>query len=432
MSLDIIFHAVPAFLDACDADALSILALTNSTFRQNVHARVRSVSQRPRQSKDIAALISAPFMNLTNLHISSTLSVSQVSILTTGDWPMLRNVTLYIPLETPASIQKITAAPWPQLEELDFDWTTLYGTDLKLLVEKEWPLKALRCKLSNHMSANDVRDAMAVLQQSSWTSSLQSIQLDFSNCSNGGEAAGLSELTRGDWQQLTNLALGKWLLDKEAASHLIQGSWLHLQSLAICVYNTDAIPLLTQGDWPQLTHLHLTEYLAEHRDQSSPGLAILKHSSWPMLKCLRLTGLIVTSDILRAFSQANWTLLEMFVSEFAQWDAATITSLIEVKWPALKKLSLHGIRSLGPMLDAECIRVLSQAHWPVMENVHLDTTPSDVASLMPLLNAPWPRLKVFTFRSDDLDPTSTQKVVQAAQGKWVGCSVGKGNPLFQS
>lgn len=212
MSLETIFHAVPAFLDACDAEALSILSLTNSTFPQKVHAQVRSVSQRSLQSKDMAALVSALFTHLTNLHISATLSVSQVSILTTGDWPMLRKVTLYIPLDTLASIQKIKAAPWPQLEELDLGLTSLHASDLKLLVEKDWPLKVLRCKLSNYMSANNVRNAMSALQQSSWTSSLQSIQLDFSSCPDGAEVAGLSELKRGEWQQLTKLALeiGRW------------------------------------------------------------------------------------------------------------------------------------------------------------------------------------------------------------------------------
>ena len=131
---------------------------------------------------------------------------------------------------------------------------------------------------------------MSTLQQSSWTS-LQSIQLDFGKCSHGIEAAGFSELKRGEWQQLTKVALGNCSLDQKAASHLIKGRWPHLQSLAICVYNSDAIPLLTQADWPQLTQLHLIEYLAGRQNQNSQRLAMLKHSSWPMLKSLRLTGL---------------------------------------------------------------------------------------------------------------------------------------------
>lgn len=118
------------------------------------------------------------------------------------------------------------------------------------------------------------------------------------------------------------------------------------------------------------------------------------------------------------------------MSEFTKCDAATISSLTEVKWPALKQLSLHGIGSLGQMLDAESIIVLSSAYWPVMERIYLDTTPSDVASLMPILDAPWPRLKVFTFKSDGLDPTSIQTFLRAAQKKWAGCCVAEGNPQF--
>ena len=52
------------------------------------------------------------------LHISSRLSVLQVSLLTNGEWPMLHKLELYVPCGTSASIQQITAAPWPQLEEL--------------------------------------------------------------------------------------------------------------------------------------------------------------------------------------------------------------------------------------------------------------------------------------------------------------------------
>lgn len=428
MSLEDVIHAVPAFLDTCDADAHNILSLTNSTLRQAVHARVRSVSQQSLHFKELAALVAAPFF-LTDLHISSTLSVSQVSVLIRGDWPMLQKLTLYIPLGTSASIQKITAAPWPQLEELDFGPTELEATHFKLLVKTEWPLKVLRCKLSQYMSANNLRDAMATLQQSSW-SALQSIQLYNSHFNSvEAAAAGLSQLKKGDWQQLTKLSLGKWSLDKEAASHLVQARWPHLQSLTICVVSTDAIPLLTQADWPQLTQLQLTQCLAILRDQISPGLAMFQHSSWPMLKSLRLTGVKVTSNVLHAFSQADWTMLESFVSEWADggWNAATISRLTEVKWPALKQLRLHGIGSLGQMLDAESITV---AHWPVMESMYLATTPSHVADLMPLLNAPWPRLKVFKFRSDGLHPTGSEKFIQAAMKRWVGCFVGEGNPQF--
>ena len=431
MNLESIVHAVPALLDACSADALEPLSLTNSALRQEVHARLRSVSQRNHQSKDIAALVSAPFMHLTNLHICATLSVSQVSELTKGDWPMLRKLTLYIQLWTSESIQQITAAPWPQLEELEFG--TLDATHLKLLVKKDWPLKVLRCKLCHYMSANDLRDAMSTLQQSHWKS-LQSIQLNFWTWPKGihVEAAGLSELKKGHWQQLTKLALGNWSLDKKAASHLVQGRWPQLQSLAICIDSIDAIPFLTQADWPQLTHLHLTQFLARQPDQgaNSPGLAMLKHSSWPMLESLRLTGLKMTSGILHAFSQANWTLLELFVSEFAKWDAATIRSLAEINWPALKQLSVRSIGSTGQVLDAASIETLTKARWPVMESIYLATIPSDVVSLHIILRASWPRLKVFKFRSDGFCPTSIKIFIRAAQKQWVGCLVEEGNPQF--
>lgn len=109
---------------------------------------------------DLDALVAAPFLYLTDLHISSTLSVSQVSVLIRGDWPMLHKLTLYAPLGTSPSIQQITAAPWPQLEELDFGPTELEATHFKLLVKTEWPLKVLRCRLSQYMSANSLRDAM--------------------------------------------------------------------------------------------------------------------------------------------------------------------------------------------------------------------------------------------------------------------------------
>ena len=118
MSLVNTIHAVPALLDACDADALNTLSPTNSQLRQELHARVRSVSQRSLLCKDIAALVSAPFIHWTDLHISSRSSVLQVSLLTNGEWPMLHKLELYVPRGTSATIQQITAAPWPQLEEL--------------------------------------------------------------------------------------------------------------------------------------------------------------------------------------------------------------------------------------------------------------------------------------------------------------------------
>ena len=69
---------------------------------------------------------------------------------------MLRKLAIYIHLSaTSESIQQITAAPWPQLEELEFG--TLDASHLKLLVKKDWPLKVLRCKLCHYMSAKDLR-----------------------------------------------------------------------------------------------------------------------------------------------------------------------------------------------------------------------------------------------------------------------------------
>lgn len=443
MGLETIIHAVPALLDACEADVLNTLSSTNSTLRQKVLACVRKIShiEKPYergslQSKYIAALVSAPFVHLMDLHLSSSLSISQIALLANGDWPSLNKLKLYTPLHTTASIQQITAASWPQLEELDFGLTVLTASDIKFLVKKEWPLKVLRCQLSRYMSAEDSRDAMSSLQQSNWNS-LQSIQLDFDDCPSGIEAAGLSELKRGNWPQLTTLALENWMLDKEAASHLIQGSWPHLQSLTIHVDSTDAIPMLTQAEWPQLAHLQLGQYLARTPDVVPAGLAMLKHSSWPMLKSLRLTGLEVTSDILHALSQANWTLLDMFVSEFTDWDAAIISSLTKVNWPALKKLSLrsrmthqwpHQRHTVS--IDAQSIEILSSANWPLMESIYLDTVPGDLASLMPILNAPWPCLKAFKFRSGGLDPISSEVFTKAVQDKWIGCFVEEGNPQF--
>ena len=98
------------------------------------------------------------------------------------------------------------------------------------------------------------------------------------------------------------------------------------------------------------------------------------------------------------------------MTEFTNWDAATISSLTEVKWPALKQLSLRDRGSWGQTLDARSIANLSKAHWPVMQSMYLDPMPSVVASLRPLLNATWPRLKVFKFRSDLLPLICSHKL----------------------
>lgn len=122
--------------------------------------------------------------------------------------------------------------------------------------------------------------------------------------------------------------------------------------------------MLTQADWPQLSHLQLTQYLSGPPNVVPAGLAVSKYSSWPVLKSSCLTGLKGTSDILHAFSQANWALLETFVSEFTEWDAFTISSLTAVSWPALKSLRGRGPSWHMLSIDAESIEILSTAHWP--------------------------------------------------------------------
>jgi hypothetical protein len=87
--------------------------------------------------KDIAALVSSPFMHLISLNISSVLTAYHFLILVDNDWPLLRKLKLKLIFsDTTLVIQKLVAAPWSQLEELDLGPSTLKIPDAQLLVRK--------------------------------------------------------------------------------------------------------------------------------------------------------------------------------------------------------------------------------------------------------------------------------------------------------
>lgn len=61
-------------------------------------------------------------------------------------------------------------------------------------------------------------------------------------------------------------------------------------------------------------------------------------------------------------------------------------------WPLLQQFS-----SGGRMLSTEWLQQLSKAQWPFMKRMFLSTVPSNLACLLPLVDAPWSYLQSFSF-----------------------------------
>ena len=104
-----------------------------------------SCVQAPPQSKDIAALVPAPFEHLKTLNVSSALTVHHFSFLLNGRWPLLRKLNLTLVRDL-CLIQKIVAAPGSQVKELDFRSLRLKIPGVELLVKK-WHLKTLQLRV---------------------------------------------------------------------------------------------------------------------------------------------------------------------------------------------------------------------------------------------------------------------------------------------
>ncbi len=76
-------------------------------------------------------------MHLISLNISSVLTAYHFLILVDNNWPLLRKLKLKLIFsDTTLVIQKLVAAPWSQLEELDLGPSTLKIPDAQLLVRK--------------------------------------------------------------------------------------------------------------------------------------------------------------------------------------------------------------------------------------------------------------------------------------------------------
>lgn len=227
-------------------------------------------------------------------------------------------------------------------------------SDLALLVTNKWPLKIIRLQV-HVASLNHARVAVRSLQGSIW-SQLQSVDFDYNAEQNKDSKIAVSatrKLKTGIWQNLTCLSL-LWMLEKEAASHLVQGNWRHIRTLVLIVWD-EARPVLVQAHWPQLADLHLhthARHLILPRDSHTAALCSLKNSSLPMLKKLHLSGpgSTLTAATLNAFSLASWHGLEEFVSECTEWDLSAINSLVNVDWPLLK-----GFSHVGRILSAQCL-----------------------------------------------------------------------------
>jgi len=72
-------------------------------------------------------------MHLISLNPSSVLTAYRFLILVDNNWPLLRKPKLELVFsDTTLVIQKLVAAPWSQLEELDLGSSTLKIPDAQL------------------------------------------------------------------------------------------------------------------------------------------------------------------------------------------------------------------------------------------------------------------------------------------------------------
>lgn len=233
---------------------------------------------------------------------------------------------------SPAFMHHLSAAAWPNLEDLDLSSNSLNVNDLKVLVECQWPgLSSL--KVGGHQLS---AEGYVLLGQAKWPL-LQSLDLSGMDI----DHKCMSHLVSAEWPFLRALRLSHTYLGMTTCTWLTKARWPCLDSLYIfcCEMNEIGMAALAKGSWPNLATL-----LLQSQTFTSVGMQHLLTSNWPNLETLGLPNLEIALNegIVQQLSH-NSAIYQAGMNTLDSNDALPV---VKERWPSLRVLHFDYIENV--------------------------------------------------------------------------------------
>ena len=226
----------------------------------------------------------------------------------------------------------------------------------------------------------------------------------------------MGEVKRDKWPAMRQLILHRCRLDSKAIAHLTEANWHCLERLDLHGNDMDAqdMACLASGFWPHLTVLnagHLLEHVAWRN---------LMTGAWP-----RLQALAVTAEW--PHNTAEDCEGASHLQVFGPGSSFPSLSHCQVFQPLLCQFLVSGLASAwqgqlctlqltGCKINTAASFCISAGHWPVLQELDLQSAHVDAEVMFHLAKAKMPALKILRMdNSTGLDPAA---VAQLALGDW--------------
>lgn len=300
-------------------------------------------------SLSIAHLTTAPLVYLEVLDVGANcLTAADGKSLSKGQWPQLYKlgmshmshpVVLDLDMNLkPAEVHDsgehvedpdaefvthLSLAHWP-LQELDLGLNCLSTSNLKFLIQCNWPMLHVLILGDLELSA----EGCTLLAQANWPW-LETLEL----YRTGIDSTGMSAIVSATWPMLKVLNLSESVLDSDACAKLAKGLWPQLEKLCLraCEVSAAGVRELAKGKWPLLKVLDLACWGFD-----AHALLHVLGSNWLNLECLELPQCrcsqmtIDMRDLLTPNNKACLDIIDNVVE-----DARLIA---DGKWPRLQML----------------------------------------------------------------------------------------------
>ena len=369
---------------------------------------------------DLHKLGTGNWLNLQTLVLQQTLDAPEVCYLTEGQLPQLTSLQLRLTDCLYAS-GLLAVGKWPLLQKLNLSHSRLSVIAMGGIKHGKWP--GMR-ELLLHNCRLDYQ-AISHLTDASWHQ-LQLMDLR----GNDLDGRDLANLSVGRWPSLATLHAGN-ILEPVAWNHLLAGQWPQLEKLTLTA-KWPSVPAATGFPRPDpysvgpsrfsaLKHLHI------YQPQFCQSLAASLVSSWQATLCsLDLKGCDITGAALQPFGQAHWPNLTTLILSCTDVDAEGIGHIVRGKMPMLQLLNL----SLCQGMDAAAFRQLSASRWPELKTLtfgcamlHPRPTAMSAAAVdearincvKPLTQAKWPKLEQLELRACTITVKALKVLVK---GDW--------------
>lgn len=313
---------------------------------------------------DVFLLAKGDWHNLQTLVLKQPLELEQVLDLTCSYLPLLSSLEAQIQTRSTLSFSQLATGSWPLLEILNLSDSHLSTAAMAKVKRGKWP--ALR-QLVLHRCRLDSK-AVAHLTEANWHC-LERLDLH----GNELDAQDMACLASGFWPNLSILNAGQ-LLEHAAWCNLMTAAWPGLQSLA---FTAEWPPQITE-DCEGALHLHLLGPASSfpalsHCQIFQPVLCQFLvggiTNAWQGQLCtLQLTGCDITTAASYCISAGHWPVLQELDLQSTHVDAEVMFHLAKAKMPALRVLRLDNSTGLDPAAFAQ----LALGDWPILSCLTLN------------------------------------------------------------